>query len=337
MNKITSAEVAARAGVSQSAVSRVFTPGASASAKTVEKVKQAAKELGYQPNSLARAMVSGKSRIIGLVVAYLENQFYPMALEKLSNALQAKGYHLLVFTAPNSSEGVDAVIEDLMGYQVDGIIAASVSMSSDLAGRARSAGIPVVLFNRGQDGNGLHNVTSANTEGAEIATQFLIDGGHNRIAHIAGWQGSSTGRDRQTGFLNAMDAAGLSPFAVIDGMYNRTVAMDSARQLVSGRTAPTAIFVGNDHMAFGVIDALRALGITPGRDISIVGYDDVPLAAWEAYDLTTIRQPLNRMVKATVDILTSQIETGAATAQKHELLGQLILRSSARIPEGWTS
>ena len=92
MSKVTSAEVALRAGVSQSAVSRVFTPGASASAKTTLKVKAAAKELGYRPNSLARAMVSGKSRIIGLVVAYLENQFYPVALELLSNALQERGY-----------------------------------------------------------------------------------------------------------------------------------------------------------------------------------------------------------------------------------------------------
>ena len=152
-SKVTSAEVAARAGVSQSAVSRVFTPGASASAKTAEKVRRAAKELGYRPNVLARAMVSGKSRIIGLVVAYLENQFYPVALELLSNALQARGYHILIFTAPNSTDGVDSVLQDLMDYQVDGIIAASVSMSSDLAARSREAGIPVVLFNRGQTGD----------------------------------------------------------------------------------------------------------------------------------------------------------------------------------------
>ena len=166
-NKVTSAEVAARAGVSQSAVSRVFTPGASASAKTVEKVRTAAAELGYRPNVLARAMVSGRSRIIGLVVAYLENQFYPVALELLSNALQAKGYHILIFTAPNSTDGIDSVLQDLMDYQVDGIVAASVSMSSDLAARARSAGIPVVLFNRGQDGEGFSNVTSDNVLGGQ--------------------------------------------------------------------------------------------------------------------------------------------------------------------------
>ena len=98
-SKVTSFEVAKLAGVSQSAVSRVFTPGASASKKTVEKVRHAAEQLGYRPNVLARAMVSGKSRIIGLVVAYLDNQFYPDILEKLSSALQAEGYHVLVFLA----------------------------------------------------------------------------------------------------------------------------------------------------------------------------------------------------------------------------------------------
>ena len=110
--KVTSADVARLAGVSQSAVSRVFTPGASASKKTVEKVRAAADQLGYRPNSLARAMVSGRSRIIGLVVAYLENHFYPEALEKLSNALQARGYHVLMFMAPNTTDSIDEVIEE---------------------------------------------------------------------------------------------------------------------------------------------------------------------------------------------------------------------------------
>ena len=111
VSKVTSAEVAERAGVSQSAVSRVFTPGASASAKTVEKVRRAAAELGYRPNILARAMVSGRSRMIGLVVAYLDNQFYPDVLERLSNALQQRGYHVLVFMAAQTAGNIDTVVE----------------------------------------------------------------------------------------------------------------------------------------------------------------------------------------------------------------------------------
>jgi len=133
-----------------------------------------------------------------------------------------------------------------------------------------------------------------------------------------------------------MAQANLTPFAIIDGMYKRPVAMASTHQLIAGQNRPDAIFVGNDHMAFGVLDALRQAGLTPGKDISVVGYDDVPLAAWEAYDLTTIRQPVNRMVDAAVGTLLAQVETKASPTTL-ELEGELILRSSARIPEGWTS
>lgn len=333
MSKVTSLEVARRAGVSQSAVSRVFTPGASASAKTAEKVKRAAEELGYRPNVLARAMVSGKSRIIGLVVAYLENQFYPTALELLSNALQEQGYHILIFTAPNSLDGVDRVIEDLMDYQVDGIIAASVSMSSPLAERAKAAGVPVVLFNRGQDDAAFSSITSTNEKGAQTITKYLIDSGHQRIAHIAGWQGSQTGRDRARGFKKAMKAAAQRPFALIDGMYKRPVAMACTRQLLAG-TRPDAIFVGNDHMAFAVLDVLREERLVPGRDISVIGFDDVPQAAWGAYDLATYRQPVNRMVEATVALLLEQIKRGVTPSQNIEIEGELILRGSVRQMQG---
>lgn len=333
-HKVTSLQVAQRAGVSQSAVSRVFTPGASASPATVEKVKRAASELGYRPNVLARAMITGKSRIIGLVVAYLDNQFYPEALERLSNALQAKGYHILIFTVSNSSEGIETVVQDLMDYQVDGIVAASVSMSSGLADLCHKAGIPVVLFNRGQPGSGLSSVTSANVRGGRMATQALIDAGHTRIAHIAGWDGSLTGRDRRQGFEDAMASAGLRPFAIVDGMFKRDVASASAHQMMSGTTRPDAIFVGNDHMAFAVIDAVRGMGFDVPCDVSIIGYDDVPLASWPAYNLTTVRQPVNRMVEATIDTLLSQINGGESYPQTIEIEGPLIQRGSSQPPKG---
>ena len=336
--KVTSAEVAARAGVSQSAVSRVFTPGASASAKTVEKVKAAAEELGYRPNVLARAMVSGKSRIIGLVVAYLNNHFYPVALELLSNELQKQGYHVLIFTAPNSVDGVDNLVQELMDYQVDGIIAASVSMSSTLADRARLAGIPVVLFNRGLDGSGLSAVTSANIEGGQMVAEFLVAGGHKHIAHITGWSGSSTGRDRAVGFKSGLAAVGLPLLAEIDGLYSREAASEAARDLMSQAQKPDSIFVGNDHMAFAVMDTLRfELGVSIPDDVSIVGYDDVPMAAWAAYDLTTVRQPVNKMVNTTIATLLGQINDPDRKPEKTEIPGPLILRGSARRPEGWTS
>jgi hypothetical protein len=148
----------------------------------------------------ARHGVRAVSRIIGLVVAYLDNQFYPDALEKLSNALQAQGYHVLVFMASQKAGNIDTVVEEILDYQVDGIIAASVSLSSDLTARCRAAGVPMVLFNRSQDDPQLLAVTSDNVAGGRAVADFLLAGGHRRIGYIAGWEGASTQRDREAGF-----------------------------------------------------------------------------------------------------------------------------------------
>jgi DNA-binding LacI/PurR family transcriptional regulator len=127
-----------------------------------------------------------------------------------------------------------------------------------------------------------------------------------------------------------MAAAGMEPVAMIDGMYSRETAAEVARGLFAGPVPPDAIFVGNDHMAFAVMDMLRFdLGLWVPGDVSVVGYDDVPLAAWPAYDLTTIRQPVRRMVDATVDALIAQIE-GDGVPRKVQIDGPLIIRGSAR-------
>ena len=333
--KVTSAEVAARAGVSQSAVSRVFTPGASASPKTAEKVKRAAAELGYRPNVLARAMVSGKSRIIGVIVAYLENQFYPDVLEKLSNALQAEGYHVLVFMASNTSGNINRVVEEILDYQVDGIIAASVALSSELSDRCQAANIPMVLFNRGQDDTGMSIVTSDNLAGGRKIADFLVAGGHQKIGYIAGWEGASTQRDREAGFLQGLTEAGLSLHARTVGNFHMDQAREATLQMFT-QDPPDAVFVANDHMALAVMDTLRhELGIKVPEDVSVVGYDDVTMSSWPSYNLTTVRQPANRMVAETVTTLLAKINDIETLPRKVEIEGPLIVRKSARIPEGW--
>jgi LacI family transcriptional regulator len=335
--KITSLQVAEKAGVSQSAVSRVFTPGASVSAKTAEKVRKAARELGYRPNILARAMITGRSRIIGLVVAYLENHFYPEVLEKLSNALQAQGYHVLIFMASNTAENIDGVMDEILDYQVDGIILASVAMSSDLTQRCEAAGVPVVLFNRLQDDETLSGVASDNVAGGRKLAEFLIDGGHRKIAHIAGWEGASTQRDREQGFLEGLAAAGMTLHSRATGNFHADQAKGAARQLFDTEDRPDAVFVANDHMAFAVMDVLRyELGLRIPQDVSVVGYDDVIIASWPSYDLTTLRQPANRMVQETVRTMLARIDTPDAPARRVAIDGPLIVRGSARIPEGWT-
>lgn len=332
--KVTSAQVAARAGVSQSAVSRVFTPGASASAKTAAKVRQAADELGYRPNVLARAMVSGKSRIIGLIVAYLDNQFYPDAIEKLSNALQAQGYHVLIFMAAQTAGNIDAVVDEILDYQVDGIIAASVALSSELSARCVAAGVPMVLFNRSQDDASLSAVTSDNYQGGYKVANYLVAQGYRRIGYIAGWEGASTQRDREAGFVAGLAEHGMTLHAREIGNFTTSMAEEAARKMFAS-SPPEAVFVANDHMALAVMDVLRfELGFRIPQDVGVVGYDDVSAASWRAYDLTTVRQPANKMVAQTVSILLDKIENATAAPRKVQIDGPLIERGSTRRKKG---
>lgn len=330
--RVTSQDVAEHAGVSQSAVSRVFTPGASVSKKMEARVRASAEILGYRPNVLARSLITGRSRIIGLVVAYLDNHFYTDALERLSRALQAEGYHVLMFMS-REGENLDGVIQEILDYQVDGIVTASVSMSDELAARCEAAGKPVVMFNRGQEDARLSQVTSANRAGGRRVAEHLVACGHRRIAHIAGSAVSMTGRDRAAGFAEGLQAAGVPLLDVIDGEYRWEKAAEASRVMMAEH-GPDAIFVGNDVMAFAVMDTLRfQLGLSVPGDVAVVGYDDVAMAAWPAYDLTTVRQPADRMVAATVELLLERIETPEAPPRKVEIEGPLVLRGSTRALE----
>lgn len=329
--KVTSLDVARLAGVSQSAVSRVFTPGASASERTVERVRRAAAELGYRPNVLARSLITGRSRIIGLVVAYLENYFYPEAVERLSVALQEKGYHVLVFMAAPTVGAVDGVLQEILDYQVAGLVLASVSMSSSLADRCQAVGIPVVLFNRDQDAARLSSVTTDNHAGGRALAELLVADGHERIAYIAGFEGASTQRDRQQGFRAGLAAAGRELAAHGVGNFHYATAQDAARRMFDREAPPDAVFVCNDHMAFAVMDVLRfELGLQVPGDVAVVGFDDVPPAAWPAYGLTTFRQHLDRMVAETVTTLMDRIELRETGPRRIRLDGALIVRGSTR-------
>lgn len=307
-SKVTSLDVADRAGVSRSAVSRVFTPGASVSKKTAAKVREAAEALGYRPNALARSLLTGRSRIIGLVVAYLDNHFYPTALEKLSNALEAQGYHVLVFMASNKAGDIEAVATEILDYQVDGLVLASVAMTSDLAEKCRAQGVPVALFNRRQGDAGELAIVSDNRAGGEMAADYVVDRGFTRIGYIAGWNGASTQAEREDGFTSRLAARGRSLFARGTGDFDPERAKDAAREMFSADTHPDVVFVANDYMAFQVMDVLRfELGLKIPQDVAVIGFDNVPTASWAPYDLTTIEQNAEAMIELTVKHLIAAI------------------------------
>jgi DNA-binding LacI/PurR family transcriptional regulator len=316
-------------------VSRVFNRSATVDPAKAERVWAVARELGYIPNLVARTLNSGNSFRIGIVLAYLKNGFFGEALQRLSKALNAQGYSVTVYFAGNRGDEIDAIVDDLLADQVDGIVLASISLSNELVARVLKSGIPCVLFNRGQRDSDASMVTASNFDGARLATEFLIDAGHRHIAHLAGWREALNGVDRKNGFLAAMEAARLEPVACVDCHFRRNVAMDETRRLFASATPPDALFVANDHMAFGVLEVLREeLGVRVPEDVSVIGYDDALMARWKTFDLTTVRQPLNRMIEATATLLVNEIGDTERPPEKIEIPCELVIRGSARLPDG---
>ena len=206
-HSVTSIDVARLAEVSQSAVSRSFTPGASVAPVTRARVLEAARKLGYRPNAIASTLSSRRSRMIAVVLSNLQNQFYPVVIEALSQRLQKDGYHVLLFVT--ETEDADELLVELLRYQVDGIVMASTHLSSGLAQQIADARIPVVMFNRTSSKGRISTVSSDNHGGGRAVANFLADGGHQRVAYIAGAEDSSTSHDRETGLRDGLAERGL--------------------------------------------------------------------------------------------------------------------------------
>ncbi len=337
---VTSVDVARLAEVSQSAVSRTYTPGASVSDATRTRVLDAARKLGYRPNAIARSLITKRSRIIGVVMSQLDNQFYPLVLERLSQRLRQDGYHVMLFFSDRHES--DGVLMEILQYQVDGIVMASTEMSSALARDCAAAHIPVVLFNRmtrsnGNDPHPVSSVTSDNEAGARMVARHLVETGHRRIAYIAGSEESSTNVDRERGFRDELAALGSRIYGRAVGNYSFEGAQMAARELFAapaGRDAmerPDAVFVGSDQMAIAVMDVLRVeLQLRVPEDVSVVGFDNVPQAAWGSYQLTTVEQPVDAMIDATVSLLHAQWEPSPQPARTVTVPCSLVVRATTR-------
>lgn len=329
---VTSQQVAQLAGVSQSAVSRTFTPGASISPATREKVLKAARELGYRPNAIARSLNTARSRIIGVVISYFDNPFYPHVLEALAQKLDTLNYHLLLFVGDRDGN-VDRIFDQIMQYRVDGIVLASVTLSLDLSQECLAAGIPVVLFNRSEESGMASSVNSNNEAAARQIAEFLLAGEHKRFAYVGGVADSSVNIIRQRGYLDTLAEHGIKDVQVVNGNYDAQQTTRAAYSLFTHAPTPDAIFVANDHMAARVMDVARyEFGLRVPEDVSIIGYDDIGPSGWPSYTLTSASQPVDAMVAATVDLLMKQIDSGNIEPEQITLPGMLVVRHSARRP-----
>ena len=330
--QITAYEVASLAGVSQSAVSRTFTFGASVSERTREKVMKAAKKLSYRPNLIARSLSTRRSDMVGVIVPPLENHFYPEMLETLSAELSRTGRRMLLFTSQQNSP-VEPILEDVLNARVDALVMVAASVSSHFAEECQKIGLPIVLLNRKTDGKTVSSVTSTNQKGAATIAKFLIAGGHKRFAYVAGLESSSTNRDREEAFTQVLAQHGhkLSARGVGDYVFDR--AAQVAREMLSAPQRPDAVFCANDHMALAFINVAKAeFNLAVGNDISVVGFDDAEQSRWPLFDLTTFAQPLLKMVEQVARIIDNQL-AGAREAPEVVVPGELVVRRSARLPK----
>lgn len=330
---VTAHDVARLAGVSQSAVSRTYTKGASVAPKTREKVEAAAAALGYRPNFVARSLITRRSNLIGVVVPSMANPFYSEVLEALSKAFEAMEYRVLLFSTV-TNEDSDPILEEVLRHRVEAVILVSATLSSHFAEECKQTGLPVVLLNRKNDDETVSSVTSDNAHGGALIADFLVSTHHKKLAFIAGHEGSSTSRDRERSFSQRLLELGFpAPLREV-GNYSFQIAMEATRQLISHTTPPDAIFCANDLMAIAALNVVtREYGLIPGKNISIVGFDNIEMSKWPLIGLTTYLQPIDQLVQRTVGIIRAQLEAIATPSIQEVLAGQLIVRDSARRPE----
>ena len=297
-------DVGRAAGVSQAAVSRAFTPGASIAKTTQQRIFHAAKSLGYRPNLLARSLIKGESGIIGVVIGNPRSIFYMTALHALSARLSQAQKHILVSTVEGKATA-DAHVEDLLKYRVDALFLLGISLSARLAKQCRDKGIKVVFFNlRSREIKDFACVTVNNREGAQQIAEHLLRRGYRRLAVMAGPANFSTSRERESGFTAYMVNQGLPPPALEIGCYERVGALQAARNLLSRKPKPDAIFCWNDHMALAALEIARyEFGLEIGRDLGVAGFGDIEQASWPSFDLTTFSQPVDIMIQEVAKIL----------------------------------
>lgn len=241
------------------------------------------------------------------------------------------GYRTLLININHSKE-VDEALPMALQYQVDGIIITSATLSSKMTVGCIRAGTPVVLFNRYNSSMNVSAVFCDSVGGGRMVADVLINAGHQRLAFIAGEEGSSTSRDREKGFVDLLKERGQKFYQRENGKnYTYEAGFSATKRLLEKKNPPDAIFCANDLIAMGALDYARGQrGIKVPEELSIVGFDDIPMASWSAYSLTTIKQPIDRMVDATIERLMRAIQSPGAEIVIKKIQGILVERDSAR-------
>lgn len=322
--RVTSYDVAREAGVSQSAVSRVFRPGLSVSKKTREKVLETAKKMGYKPNAIARMLITQSSGMVAVIVSSRANLNYPEVLSLLNKRIIERNKRVLLFTL-DDADGLSDLLEQLWTFQVDGVIALAAHFDHHSIQEFEQHQIPVVLYNRQVDDHSVSSVCVNHEKGLRQLVDLLVIQKHQDFLVISGPEDSDVATDRRNYAIRALENHGINNVPVVFGDYSYESGREALKSYLAKNTPPTAIVASNDAMAIGAIDEAREHhNLSVPEDLSVVGFDGISAATWYSYRLTTVRQPISQMTKAAVDILFDQIENPDYPAETRFWSGALI-------------
>lgn len=334
---LTSHDVARAAGLSQSTVSRALRGDPRVAGETRERVLAAAASLGYTPNAMGRNLVQRSTRTIGMVVTDIGNPFYPNLIAPLHDELADLGYRMALFTERLEGDDRDSSdrLEGLVDRGVDGAVLTTSTLDGVVPRELLRRGLPFVFLTRVVDGIPADAVTVDNALGASLMAAEVARFGHRRVGAIFGPENTSTGRDRERGFRAGLAAAGvtLPDEAVRRGSYTVDAGHAAMLELLELDERPTALVCFNDLVAIGALNAARAAGLDVPGDLSIAGWDDLPMAAWEIAQLTTVRQSMHEMARAAARLVVERVEGTAGPDPRHVLFEpELVLRATLGPP-----
>lgn len=330
-------DVAALAGVHTTTASRALNSDTRAlvNGDTARRVVDAAAQLGYRSNPLARGLKTNRSYTIGVVVPDLRNPIFPPIARAIEDRLELAGYTSLLANTDNDPERERLSFSALRARQVDGFITATARYDHLLLEELDAAGVPIVLVNRGTDDGNFAQAVPDDHDGARQAVEHLAGLGHRRIAHFS-VPTTSTGQNRKAGFLDAMAAVGLEvdPRLVVPASaYVESEGARCCRELLADGVDVTAVLAGNDLMAIGCIDALREVGLDCPGDVSVVGVNDMAWCDRFSPPLTTVRVPLYALGSAAADLLLERLKEPDANPPRSVVLPtELIVRGSTGDP-----
>lgn len=327
---VTSIDVAKAAGVSQTTVSRVLNGHPSVSEKMHEQVQDAIARLGYRPNLSARSLVTSRTQTVGVVLGDPTNSYYAELLQTISEELGRAGYRTLVLSDRLGS--VEDLATTLWETDVDGVIVTTTLLSPEDESKLVSLDVPAVTMGP-HALPGADSIAPDNLEGGRLAAAHLLDLGHERIGVLAGPLDAASIRDRHAGFVAELDERGIrlddSLVDVGDLDYDRGHA--AATRMLRREDAPTALFCHNDLLAFAALNAASSLGVSVPGTVSVVGFDDVRMAAWESFRLTTVRQPIQDMAAGAVETLLARLRTPDREVSRTTLPCTLVERATTDV------